>query len=210
MGSPTVAIAICTRNRPEDLVKAVASALRNHGASEIVIVDQSSSSASRDALQSSGAFRDQRLVYVPTPDAVGLSRSRNVAISSTTAQLVAFTDDDCEVPPDWASGVATQFSRDPELGMSFGAVLVPPELEEAGFTPSFRPTRPGPVVLADDPVMIFGLGANMIIRRSTLERVGAFDELLGAGAPLFKAGEDTDYALRALKRGFKVATTLDT
>jgi len=88
-----------------------------------------------------------------------------------------------------------------------GPWTLPEELAGAGFTPAFRPQHPSQVELGADPVSVFGIGANMALRRSTFECVGGFDELLGAGAPVFKAAEDTDYALRLLRRGIKVATS---
>jgi GT2 family glycosyltransferase len=202
----TVAIAICTRERPEDLVRAVASALRNAEASEIVVVDQSRSDESRRALERQGAFGDLRFHFVHTPGAVGLSRSRNVALAHCTSSVIAFTDDDCVLPSDWVTEIHRQFSADPSLGILFAPVLVPPELADAGFTPSYEPSTCGRVVLEGDPVNVFGLGANMSIRRSAFERVGPFDEELGAGAPLFKAGEDTDYGFRAINLRIGVST----
>jgi hypothetical protein len=50
---------------------------------------------------------------------------------------------------------------------------------------------------------IEGFGANMAIRRTTWLALGGFDESMGAGSH-FCAGEDTDFAIRALICGHKV------
>jgi len=45
----------------------------------------------------------------------------------------------------------------------------------------------------------------MAVRRKVVEDIGAFDPLLGPGSK-FKAGEDVDFAIRAIARGWKVVT----
>ena len=45
----------------------------------------------------------------------GLSRARNVALSSLSADLVAFPDDDCAYAPDLLERVASRFTGDARL-----------------------------------------------------------------------------------------------
>lgn len=53
--------------------------------------------------------------------------------------------------------------------------------------------------------MAWRLGANMSARQSLVERLGAFDPLLGPGSP-FRAGEEPDLAIRALAAAYKNST----
>ena len=53
---------------------------------------------------------------------------------------------------------------------------------------------------------LFGMGACMVVRRDAARRIGPFDEHLGPGAR-FHAGEEDDYAYRALMAGYTVAHT---
>ena len=46
----------------------------------------------------------------------------------------------------------------------------------------------------------------MFLRRELVERVGAFDEALGLGSGTrFASGEETDYLVRALRSGARLA-----
>ena len=48
----------------------------------------------------------------------------------------------------------------------------------------------------------------MSARRSLFERLGTFDPLLGPGSP-FRAGEESDLAIRALAAGYKVVNAAE-
>ena len=121
--------------------------------------------------------------------------------------IVAFTDDDCRVPPDWLKSIVTVFASDPQLSLLFGAVTVRPEDKAKGFAASFTPNRvrelKGGIPEMRSP---WGIGANMVMRRSTFEARGTFDPGLGAGSALF-AGEEFDLMIRALVAGLKVVET---
>src|SRR4051812_35714488 len=95
-----VDVVICTRNRHDKIATAVSCVLQNDYPSfRLTVIDQSTSSATGDALASI-VERDDRLHYVHVDEA-GLSRAYNTGVRLTTADLLAFTDDDCVVPTDW-------------------------------------------------------------------------------------------------------------
>ena len=97
-----VDVVICTRNRDANIGSAVRSVLANdHPSFRLTVIDQSTSGATGEVLAPI-ASNDPRLTYVHVNEA-GLSRAYNTGIRSTSAELLAFTDDDCLVPTNWIS-----------------------------------------------------------------------------------------------------------
>lgn len=180
----TLCVVICSRNRPDMLRDALARLqplLRP--IDELVVVD----SASRDLVtQEVARAAGAKVVRTELP---GLSRARNAGIAATDAQLVAFTDDDCEVEAGWTSAIAHAFD-DPRIGFTTGKVV-----------PWTRANRAREFSFGLDPV-VMGHGANMAFRRSALEGIGGFDEALGAGGRLHSA-EDHDAFWRVLQQGWR-------
>lgn len=198
------AVAVCTRDRGEGYVCAVRAVLAGTLLpTEIVVVDQSSDERSLNASGRFAAvpgFRYQRFATT------GLARARNAAMGFTRADAVAFTDDDCEPSPDWLEGVAEGFARDPRVGVVFGNVRAGPHDRALGFIPSYERAAPVLATSLRDKHRAEGIGASMAVRRDAWEALGGFDERLGAGGP-FRAGEDIDFAMRALERGCAVYET---
>ena len=137
----------------------------------------------------------------------GLSRARNAGLRAARGDIIAMTDDDCEADPAWLAELAARFSLDPELGFLGGAVEAPLPLHRSPRNcPRCEPREAAYDPRVPDPSGVQLIGANFAVRRSTAERVGPFDEVLGAGAH-FAAGEDTDYLLRAAACGICMRTT---
>jgi len=200
-----VSVIVSTRNRSDQVAECVRSILANQDADfELVVVDQSDAPASQLAIAAIGS--DPRLRWVAT-DTRGLSASRNIGISVTSSPLIAFTDDDCRVPPDWVSRLRAAFVADAELSLLFGRVILRSEHRVKGYAAQFEPTETREFQRAlPDGRSRWGIGANMSIRRTVFDRIGMFDPVLGAGAPFF-AAEEIDFTIRALVGGFKVLHT---
>jgi GT2 family glycosyltransferase len=134
---------------------------------------------------------DPRVRIVNDPGR-GVSRARNIALRTSTGDIILFTDDDCIVAYDWVEQHLAVYDDHPEAALVFGRVLPPTNyVVEQGFVPTFDPTvekgrSSGRVVL--------GMAANMSVRRSTVDRVGLFCGVLASS-------EDTDYALRVAAAG---------
>lgn len=201
----SIPVVIATRDRGDAVVVAVQSLLLCHPSPRgIWVVDQSRDERTAEAM---GALHDARLHYVRSPT-VGQNRAQNLAIAGLDSELVAITDDDCEVPPDWLARVERAFALDPRVAMVFGNVRAAAHDEHAGFVPSYARTSPFIAKKPIDKWRVEGMGACMAIRRAAWVALGGFDEMLGPGAPYPAAGE-SDLVFRALRAGWWVYETPD-
>ncbi len=202
--APLISVVLPTRSRPESLARAVNSVLASdHVSFELIVVDQSDDERSREVVE---AADDRRVVFVRDADR-GKSRALNLALTVARGELVAFTDDDCVVAPDWLAQVESTFSRDADAGLLFGHWRAAPHDPLAAHVPTFHP--PGSRRLTafrearfDDSYGAPG-GGNMAARRALFGNIGPFDPCLTPGGPMF-TGDDTDILHRALHGGFAV------
>jgi glycosyltransferase involved in cell wall biosynthesis len=166
---------------------------------ELIVVDQSDDRSTEIALS---GLSDQRLRYISST-LRGATNGRNAGIELSRGGVVAFTDDDCRVAPDWAASIVHIFATDRDVAVVCGRVEVPEELAKGGFAASFEPEVREWQHRFPPPGHDWGITANFAVRRSVFARVGSFDGLLGPGAPLV-CGEETDFLFRVLKAGLKV------
>jgi hypothetical protein len=187
----TLAVVVCSRDRPARLRECLA-AVVEQSADDLLVVD----SASTDDA-TSGVAREfgVRCIRVASP---GLARARNAALRATTADVVAFTDDDCVPRPDWAALLHARVTRSivagERVGFVTGRVIATGDGEPLsvllGAVP--RTFRSG------DDASHIGHGANLAIVRECWTALDGFDEALGVGGPL-RSAEDTDFLWRALR-----------
>jgi GT2 family glycosyltransferase/SAM-dependent methyltransferase len=209
VGASSVAVVVCTRNRPEQLRRCLRSlAELSLAPDEIVVVDNASDGdATREVAAEAG------VTYVLEPR-LGLSNARNTGIASTTSDLVAFTDDDVVVHPEWLSRLLGGFRS--ESVMSVTGLVLPASLESeaervfedvvGGFGRGFRELEFGPEWIQrrrrhTAAVWRIGAGASVAFRRSAFDRVGGFDARLGAGAA--GCSEDSELWYRLLAGGWR-------
>ncbi len=196
--SPRVSVVMCTVNRPDLIAQAVASVLQcEHDSFELVVIDQSSTSATREAIEALGP--DARLTYVHT-EKVGLSAAYNAGIAQARAELLAFTDDDCAVPADWLTCIEQAFAEVEDADLLYGTVLSAADFRGPNeYVPALRmPERTR--ISRRDHFVIYGMGANFAARRRLFTAIGGFDEVLGGGGPL-RSSQDHDLSYRAYQAG---------
>lgn len=192
-----VDVIMCTRNRAGSIVAAVSSILASdHLSFGLTIIDQSTTDATELALKPI-ATEDPRLRYIHVEEA-GLSRAYNTGIRSTTADTLAFTDDDCVVPAEWISTIVAAFEVEPDGDLLYGRV-VPIVEADRGLIPFVDIAAPERLSRRDG-FRVFGMGANFAARRRLFTKIGGFDEVLGGGGAL-KSSQDFDLTYRAYKAG---------
>jgi GT2 family glycosyltransferase len=198
--TPRLAVVVATHNRGARIAPLVASVVRSGVTDfEMVIVDQSTNDETRRAMEP--FLGDPRVRYVHS-DVAGTSRARNLGFALTSAPIIAITDDDCIVPPDWLERIGEPFTIYPEVGVVYCNVD-PVPAPGPGHTPNIRfvANRAIPGVKGIRASQRLWMGAGMAVRRRMLDDVQGFDENLGPGE-MFPACEDNDIAFRGLVRGW--------
>jgi glycosyltransferase involved in cell wall biosynthesis len=201
---PAMTVVICTRNRPRDLERALASlAQQSYDRFRVLVVDNApSDEGTRDVVSSLQAL-EGRIDYT-VERRPGLSWARNHALRLVTSPIVAWLDDDEVADRHWLVEIAAGFCATPGVAAVSGAV-VPAELEtqaqlwfeQYGGHSKGRGFE-GAVFRGGDtggqsplyPLPAFGVGANMAFDVAALRALGGFDTALGAGTATL-GGEDT-------------------
>lgn len=224
---------VCTMGKNPVLPLAIKAVLgQTHDALEVIVVDNDP--ASGDVRRLLSGIDDPRLRIVDEPRR-GLSAARNRGLRAAEgSDVVAFTDDDALVSPNWLSSMLDVFASAPAgevgavTGPAFAAELQSPSqrfFESRGGFPHglepvvwfVQPISPecarlgqpgdgGPLYpLATARV---GAGVSMALSRAALQALGSFDECLGAGSPT-RGGEDLDAFARVMRAGFAIVYTPD-
>jgi len=203
---PSVTIAICTRDRTDDLARALEAVTRlSGGPYPVLVVDnRPSSDATRRVTASKPGVEYVR------EDTPGLNAARNRALRTARTDVVAFTDDDAAPEAGWMEALLRNFDHRLVLGVT--GLTLPLELETDAqewferYTPFgrgyfrrlFEPGECSPHAAGS-----IGAGANMALRRDVIDLVGPFDESLDAGTPT-RSGGDHEMFSRIIARGYRM------
>lgn len=206
MPDPRLSVVVCTHDRPDDLDRCLEALATLADPVEVVVVDSASRVHCDHVVERfEGRIPRLRLVREDEP---GLSRARNRGVRETSAELIAFVDDDAAVRPDWASRLVRAFD-DSRIGCAGGTCR-----------PRFEATRPrwlserllqfaGVTRIGSAPreprgSFEFPFGANMCFRRAALTETGGFREELGRSGRSLLSGEDSAAIEEVRRRGWRV------
>jgi glycosyltransferase involved in cell wall biosynthesis len=219
-GLPSATVAICTRDRPEDLRRCLTGVLAMRGAGlqtrpgqvrllddrqDVLVVDNCpSDERSREVVKE---FPSVRYVRESRP---GLNHARNRALHEARGDVVAFIDDDAVPDPLWLHALLANYDR-PIVKCVTGLTMplqLDTEAQEQfesycsfcrGFVRrTFNCFTQNPVASA--PI---GTGTNMSVRRDVTRLVGGFDNVLDAGTPT-QSGGDHEMFTRILAAGYRI------
>jgi glycosyltransferase involved in cell wall biosynthesis len=175
-----VSVVLPTRDRPVLLERCLASVRAALGPDDEIVVVDSASADPRVA--SVAAAAGARVLRCDRP---GVDRARNLGWRSATHDAVLFVDDDVVVDTGWADALSDALG---EAAFVTGRIDVPPD--------QVGTARPVAIKDDDEPAVLdrstrgtLGHSASLAVWRAALERVGGFDESLGAGARFQSAPE---------------------
>lgn len=179
MPQPKLSVILPTFNRADSLQRALCALLGQTAdptTYEVVVVNNNSTDHTPEVV----ALHDDRRVRLIAETRQGLSHARNAGLEAARAPILAFTDDDVEVAPDWVETILAVLARHPEMDGLGGRVL-----------PAWEQDRPrwltrdhwAPLALQDhgDSERVFDrktpiglIGANIALRRAVFDRIGTF------------------------------------
>jgi GT2 family glycosyltransferase len=202
---------ICTHNRDIYLGAAIDSLLaQNFTANfEIVVVDNGSSDRTREVVEQRSHHPHIKYIFEPT---LGLSVARNTGAKSSSADILAYLDDDAEASPQWLQVLYSAYQNNPKIAIAGGKVTLiwPPGIEPPKWISPGLSANLGTYDLGDKDLYIEQPGStprglNYSIRRSFLEEIGGFDPQLGRVGKNLLSNEELQMTEFALQRGWQVA-----
>ncbi len=194
MAPPVVSVVVPTQNRAGYLEVTLRS-LREQDLEapyEIIVVDD----GSRD---STPAVAERwKAVLERHPSSRGPNAARNTGAAASRADLIALVDDDVDAPPGWLRALVDGAARHPRAEAFGGPIRA--RLE--GPAPRGCGRELPPITTLDlgahDTQAELVWSANMLIRRTALERIGSFDPSLPTG------GDEEEWLRRLLASGGQI------
>jgi glycosyltransferase involved in cell wall biosynthesis len=184
-------VIVCTYNRLTYLKKCVDSLLSlQYPLYEIVIVNDGSTDGTKQFLE---LLTDERVRVIHHDSNRGLSHARNTGIKYARYDILAFTDDDCIVSPDWLIELSKGF-LDEYIGIVMGQAFYVSE-DYRGYFPERMVSNIG---------ARWPMGLCVAYRRSVFEKCGGFDDYF-----FWYNNEDSEMAIRAVSLGFRFNRALD-
>jgi glycosyltransferase involved in cell wall biosynthesis len=196
---PALSVLVCTRNRAEKLARTLRSlvSLDTTRRYEVLVVDNKSTDGTGAIVEDLQSRLPSGFLRYVLEHRVGSGAARDRGWREARADIVAFTDDDCYVAPDYVDRLLNVFDNEPQTSFLAGQIRL--------YDPEDRPVtidlRQAPVAIAPY-AFVHGTSvaaANLSFRRTALEMIGGFDPLLGAGTPF--PCEDLDAVARAAWAG---------
>jgi glycosyltransferase involved in cell wall biosynthesis len=210
MTSPnlTSSVVVCTRDRPEALEQCLPAIQRqDYPAFDVWVIDN----APRDHRARASAERHGvRYAVEPRP---GVSRARNLAARCSTAEVLAYIDDDALPEPGWLAALAREF-RDPQV-MAVCGKVIPSSLntDAERLYEAVHVRRDQRMEVSQETprwvelTSCGGVGdGNMAFRRGAFLSWPGFDERLGLGSML-EGNEEHKALFELVAKGHRVIYT---
>ena len=200
-------VVIATYNRARDLRDTLASlaCLQPDGDWEVIVVDNNSADGTRQVVSEAARTFPAPLRYLFERDQ-GRSPALNAGIRAARGDIIATTDDDVRVPPEWLNQAAEGLRR-PDCDYVGGRVLPIWGAPRPAWVPDHGGKQWAVIALLDygpEPIR-FGsrvpLGVNMAFKRTAFERAGLFDPHTGRRAGTLLGQEVREWCIRARKAG---------
>lgn len=206
--SVNTSVVVCTYNRCDSLFAVLGNIavqiMPESVTWEVVVVDNNSTDKTREAVGQVARRWPGRFRYI-FEERQGLSIARNRGISEARGTVIAFTDDDVKINPDWLHNLTSSLHIGSWAGAGGRIIPVWPKSLPGWMSVDDHRTMgvfvqfdagPDPKELSRPPY-----GANMAFLRTAFEKYGGFRTDLGRSGNNLLSSEDTEYGDRLLAAG---------
>ena len=190
-----ISVIIPTMDRPQLLDRLLSTLIgQTLLPDEVIIIDQSADDATS---RTCDRYRASLPITYLKAEARGVSAAKNVGYPLSTGDIITFADDDCWYPPDLLEQIHRRFTQHPKVSVITGT----------SHDEHDRPSQGRWSNNAQD-IDRFNIWTTQtqyttFYRKQVIDTTGQFNEELGTGTKTGRgAGEETEYMLRALDRGF--------
>ncbi len=198
--SRNISVVVPTFNRHRKLARLLSSfeRLEADRVAEVIVVDDCSIDETRaTAIRWLGKIHRFAAKYLRMTTNQGPAAARNAGMREASGEIVAFTDDDCVVHPQWLLNLSKPL--DPENGIvGAGGAVLPVRADVIARYYTFHH------ILEPAPSLLYLVTANCCYMRDIALGVGGFD----ADLPI-PGGEDVGLSFRLYKRGYRFAMAED-
>jgi glycosyltransferase involved in cell wall biosynthesis len=208
----SISVVLATHNRAS-LLEGTLDRLRHQQyepGDELIVIDNASTDATADIIAhaAEGFPVPLHRLHEARP---GKTPALNSGIAAARGSILALIDDDVLVADDWVRTIH-QIFRDPSVALVGGRV---DPLWEHGAPRWLRVEQDGQYGPMSAPLALLhygdaqelgvrtALGANMVVRRTVVDKLGGFAPHLGRVRGTLLCGEDSDFCDRAAAAGFR-------
>ena len=177
---------------------------------DIWVVNNGSVDGSGIALAELQARHGDRLTVIESPENLGTTRSRNLALRRSRGENVLVMDADATIPAETLKHLLKRMRDDPSIGIVVPKLLYPDgryqlstdefptlwrKLERLLFLRSLENASQGPETGTD---VDYAISAVWLVRRQVFSDIGELDE------QIFYSPEDVDFCVRVWLGGYRI------
>lgn len=200
MKQPKVSIIIPTYKRPDILLRAIESVLKQtYKNIEVIVVDDNSPCTEyrKNTENNMSKYRNNPLVkYIKHSKNINGSAARNTGIKVSNGKYIAFLDDDDEFLKD---KIENQVKKMESLDETWGACYTAYKKININGKIQFSAEKREGMILTQALMrsLYIQAGSNLLIRKSVIEHIKGFDES-------FERNQDLEFLVRILEK-YKIA-----